>query len=218
MLTALTAVLFDMDGTITDTEAHYVHAFDRLAAAAEVRLTKAHHQAVVGASFESMAETAERAGIAGTRREIIAAIEAAVLDGIRGSEPVWQPGALELVAQLRAAGVATALVTMSYRSLADEVVASIPFEAFDVIVTGDEVERGKPHPDAYLRAAERLGVDIADCVVIEDSATGVAAGLAAGARVIAVPFYLPLPESDDYTLWPDGLARRGVNDVVHGVR
>ena len=69
-------------------------------------------------------------------------------------------------------------------------------------IAGDDVAQGKPHPEAYLRAADLLGVDVTACVFIEDSPPGVAAGVAAGAAVVAVPCYLKLPSSAAYTTWP----------------
>ena len=77
-----------------------------------------------------------------------------------------------------------------------EVVEALPSGAFDVSVVGDDVERGKPHPDPYLLAAERLGVDITRCLAIEDSPTGVASALAAGATVLAVPHHVDVPMRD----------------------
>jgi len=78
-------------------------------------------------------------------------------------------------------------VTMSWRRLADAVLAEAPQGVFVGSVTGDEVANGKPAPDPYLAAAELIGVDPADCVAIEDSPTGVASALAAGCRTVAVP-------------------------------
>jgi HAD superfamily hydrolase (TIGR01509 family) len=98
----------------------------------------------------------------------------------------WQPGALELLAALRGAGVRCAVVTMSYRRFAEAVLTQGPAGAFDVVITGDEVVHGKPHPEPYLRAAEALGVDIERCVAIEDSPPGVASALASGARTLGV--------------------------------
>jgi beta-phosphoglucomutase-like phosphatase (HAD superfamily) len=86
---------------------------------------------------------------------------------------------------------------MSWRRFADEVITALPIGAFDVSVVGEDVERGKPHPDAYLLAAERLGVDITKCVAIEDSPTGVASALAAGAIVLAVPHHVDVPMRHD---------------------
>lgn len=207
------AVLFDMDGTITDTERYYIGAFNAMAAERGLTLSDDDGEAMVGASFESMFKTAAAAGITGDSDQLTAKLVEAVLAGIR-REVTWMPGALELLRELRDAGVPTALVTMSYRAIADAVSQRIPFSAFDAVVAGDEVARGKPHPEPYERAAQLLSVDIAACIVVEDSAAGVAAGIAAGTRVVAVPSYVALPESSSYTLWPGGLAGRRLSDIT----
>ncbi|MEX2628109.1 MAG: HAD-IA family hydrolase, partial [Ilumatobacteraceae bacterium] len=99
----------------------------------------------------------------------------------------WRPGALELLAALRDAGVPCALVTMSWRRFVDPVLTALPDGTFDAVVTGDEIARGKPHPDPYERAARLLDFDPRDCVAIEDSPTGVRSAVAAGCRVLGVP-------------------------------
>jgi len=110
-------------------------------------------------------------------------------------------------------------VTMSYASLAGVVAAALPAGSFATIVTGDQVNDGKPHPEAYETAARRLGVDPRCCVAIEDSPTGVASARAAGCRVVAVPHHVPLAPSPDWTLvssltevtveWLQGLVSNG---------
>jgi beta-phosphoglucomutase-like phosphatase (HAD superfamily) len=77
----------------------------------------------------------------------------------------------------------------------DAVLTHLPPDPFDVIVAGDEVTHGKPHPEPYLTAAAKLGVDPAQCVVIEDSNTGTESGTAAGAYVVAVPQWVTIPEA-----------------------
>jgi beta-phosphoglucomutase-like phosphatase (HAD superfamily) len=106
--------------------------------------------------------------------------------------PVLMPGAAPLLQELRMMQVPVALVSSSYRVLVDAVLRSglgglAGLGPFDLTLAGDEVVHGKPHPEPYLTAAARLGVDPADCVVLEDSAAGVAAGEAAGCCVVAVP-------------------------------
>jgi HAD superfamily hydrolase (TIGR01509 family) len=125
----------------------------------------------------------------------------------------WRPGARELLAGCRERGIPTALVTMSVRRMAEQVVSSIPFDAFDVVVSGDEVTEPKPHPEAYLRAAELLGVDPRQCVAIEDSVAGLASAVASGATTIGVPHIIPLPDTDEHVLWST-LADRSVDDLV----
>lgn len=206
------AVLWDMDGTIVDTEPYFVDSVASIVAAHGGVLAEADRRALVGADLWDMAAIAIRAG-AGRRaaeivEEIVDAVTRRVRDGVE-----WRPGALELLGGLCAAGIPTALVTGSFRRIADVVVARIPFEAFDVVVAGDEVIRGKPDPEAYLRAAALLGVDAVDCVVIEDSVAGVRAGVAAGASVIAVPFYVDIPVGPAWTVW-ESLAGRDASALV----
>ena len=100
----------------------------------------------------------------------------------------WRPGAPELLRSVRAAGLATALVTTTPRALADIVLRSIRRalgeDPFDVTICGDEVPARKPDPAPYLQAMRALGVGPGECVVIEDSQAGITAGLAAGAAVL----------------------------------
>jgi HAD superfamily hydrolase (TIGR01509 family) len=102
----------------------------------------------------------------------------------------WRPGARELLAALRSAEIPCALVTMSYDRLARTLVDQLPAGTFTTLVTGDQVVDGKPHPEAYLLAAQRLGVEPAACVAIEDSPTGLASAEAAGCVVVAVPHHV----------------------------
>ena len=111
-------------------------------------------------------------------------------------------GTYNLYEAAREAGVPCALVTMSYQAFAEAVVVQGPPDAFDVVVTGDEVEHPKPHPEPYLKAARELGVDIRRCVAIEDSRPGVASALASGARTLAVQHIVPVDAQD-------GLSRVG---------
>ena len=83
---------------------------------------------------------------------------------------------------------------MSWRPLTDLVVSLVPTGVFDVVVTGDAVGHGKPHPEPYLTAARLLGVEAAYCVAIEDSPAGVASAVAAGVPTIAVPHVVPVPQ------------------------
>ena len=117
------------------------------------------------------------------------------------TEIPWQPGAERLLKSLHGR-VPLALVTMSYRSLADAVLDALPVGTFSAVVTGDQVTYGKPHPEPYLRACQALGVRPQDCVVIEDSPAGIGSGLAAGAQVVAMPHVAPLPPDAPVTVVP----------------
>jgi beta-phosphoglucomutase-like phosphatase (HAD superfamily) len=85
--------------------------------------------------------------------------------------------------------------------MAQQVVDAIPFDAFDVIVAGDDVSRGKPHPEPYEKAAALLGFAPKDCIAFEDSSTGLASAEAAGTYAIGIPNVIPIPEKDGRILW-----------------
>jgi HAD superfamily hydrolase (TIGR01509 family) len=138
-----------------------------------------------------------------------------LLDGViaRVAEELpWRPGAPELLAQCVAAGIPCVLVTMSWRRLADALIAAAPSGSFAASITGDEVSNGKPDPEPYLAAAATLGVDPAQCVAIEDSPTGVASALAAGCATLGVPHVVPVAAAPGLTL-VDSLVGLGVPDL-----
>ncbi|WP_198663595.1 HAD family hydrolase [Jiangella endophytica] len=181
------AVLWDMDGTIVDTEPLWMGAEEALVHRHGGTWTDADSLSLVGSDLlEAAAYIRERGNIPMTPQQIVEHMLGEVLTGI-GQGITWQPGVFELLTELRTLGVPQALVTMSYRELADAVVARLPEGLFGAVVTGDEVTNGKPHPEPYLTAARELGATAAECVVIEDSPRGAAAGLAAGALVLSVP-------------------------------
>ena len=129
-----------------------------------------------------------------TPLEIVHELLAGVVARVTEHVP-WRPGARELLASLVAHGVPCALVTMSWESLATAVVSNLPSGTFAVVITGDVVSHGKPHPEPYLSAARLLGVDLGACIAIEDSPPGVASAVAAGIATIAVPHHVEVPET-----------------------
>lgn len=211
------AVLFDMDGTLVDTEPYWMRAETELVESWGGTWTHEDALTLVGNALEVSALVLKSRGVALEVDEIIGTLTDRVMEQLRDAVP-WRPGAQELLASVRGAGVPTALVTMSWRRMA-LAIAEATGADFDVVIAGDEVEKGKPDPEAYLRAADALGVDIVDCVAIEDSEVGVAAAAASGASTIAVPSHVTLPESSAYALWPT-LDGRGLLDLsaVHAVR
>jgi HAD superfamily hydrolase (TIGR01509 family) len=205
-----------MDGTIVDTEPYWIAAERALVEAHGG--TWSHEQAMqlVGQSLTFSAGLLQQAGVGLEIRQIIDTLTAAVIDSVQQQVP-WRPGARELLEDLHLAGVRCALVTMSEGPLARQVVASLPRPYFDILVTGDTVSQGKPHPEAYLAAVERLretdpDLAIGHCVALEDSAPGVAAAVASGVATVAIPHIVPLPRDGRYTLW-DSLAGRTVADL-----
>ena len=181
------AVLWDMDGTLVDTEPYWIAAEYALVADHGGTWTDDDAHALVGSALlTAAAYIRERGGVDLEPEAIVENLLVRVIDGVRDHTP-WQPGARELLEALGAAGVPCALVTMSYASLASAVVEQLPEGTFAAVVTGDQVTHGKPHPEPYLLAARELGVEVRECVAIEDSPTGVASAEAAGCTTLAVP-------------------------------
>jgi HAD superfamily hydrolase (TIGR01509 family) len=188
------AVLFDMDGTLVDSEKIWDVTLDELAARLGGELSAPTRQAMVGSNLASSLQMLhDDLGIAagdldGDARWLLDRTKHYFGHGLP-----WQAGARELLDAVHAAGIPTALVTSTHRDLVDVALRSIGAHYFDVEVCGDEVSRNKPHPEAYLTAAALLGVAAGDCVAIEDSPTGIAAAEAAGCAVLAVPSEVPVP-------------------------
>ncbi|WP_322645520.1 HAD family phosphatase [Oerskovia flava] len=185
------AVLWDMDGTLVDTEPYWIRGEHELVEAHGGTWSHEQALALVGNPLPESARLLQRAGVDLPVEEIVTYLLKRVGEQVREQVP-WQPGALELLSALRAEGVPCALVTMSYRALAQPIVELAPAGAFDVLVCGDEVEHGKPHPEPYLVAAERLGVDVTRCVAIEDSPAGIGSARAAGAATLGVQAVVPV--------------------------
>jgi HAD superfamily hydrolase (TIGR01509 family) len=189
----LEAVLFDMDGTMIDTEPYWIAAEYALVEAFGGTWSDEHAHALVGnALIDSAIYIRDHGRVALEPPEIVDRLLAEVVAATEKEIP-WRPGARELLAELAEQGIACALVTMSYTELARTMTDQLPAGSFTAVVTGDEVHNGKPHPEPYLTAMARLGVSPAGSVAIEDSPTGVAAAEAAGCLVIAVPHHVPIP-------------------------
>jgi HAD superfamily hydrolase (TIGR01509 family) len=191
------AVLWDMDGTLVDTEPYWLQAESDLVHAAGGVWTPEDGLQLVGSGLERSALILQSRGVDLTVEQIIATLTDRVRDQIADAVP-WRAGSRELLRELKDAGIPTALVTMSRRYMALDVVAALGFDGFDVVVAGDDVQNAKPHPEPYLTAAAQLGVAIADCIALEDSEPGVASAVAAGATVFALPLHIPLPPSPAY--------------------
>ncbi len=207
------AVLWDMDGTIVDSEPYWMAAETRMVESFGGVWTHEHGIQLVGRGLEDSASILQRAGVRREIPDIVSTLTDEVTSMLRTSPPEFRPGAVDLLRALREAGIPTALVTMSLRRMADAVVAALAPHDFDAIVSGDSARRPKPYPDPYLQAAELLGVDIERCIVIEDSPGGVRAGLASGAITIGVPHFLPLDDLGAHALWPT-LEDRNPHDLA----
>lgn len=210
------ALLWDMDGTLVDTEDYWTEAAEELLweHSPTASLVEAE---VVGVSLPNVARLLRERGVSLPVDEITVRQTQSVLVmlGQRGLR--WRPGAQELLSAARQAGVQMALVTMASRPVADYVANMLPTEAFAVIVSGDDVEEGKPAPEAYEKALSELGISAAQCVAIEDSTVGLTAARAAGVRTVGVPFHTALEKHCADVMW-DSLEGKGLDELAAVIR
>lgn len=190
------AVLWDMDGTLLDSEKLWDIPLYEAAERLGGQLSLAARQAMVGSNVPTTLDILfadlglepdpdERTDTARFIDKRMAEIMASPLP--------WQPGAVDALALVRSTGLPTALVTSTERALTELALDTIGRSHFDVIICGDEVDgRNKPHPEPYLRAANLLGVAPTHSLAIEDSPTGVTSATAAGCHVIVIPSEVPV--------------------------
>lgn len=205
------AVLWDMDGTLVDTEPYWIRAETELMNAHGIDWSDEQGLEFVGNELITSARMMQDAGLELPAEEIVTTLMDAVIDQIRTSVP-FRPGALELLAELGAEGIPCVMVTMSYRPLAEAVIASCPVGSFVGLIAGDEVSAGKPDPEPYLKGAELLGLDPATCVALEDSKPGLASAEAAGTIAVGIPHLVDLEPRPGRILWTS-LVGRGVDDL-----
>nr|WP_281358943.1 HAD family phosphatase [Flexivirga aerilata] len=190
------AVLWDMDGTLVDTEPLWIAAEKGLVASyGGTWDDDMAHQLVGNPLLVSAQIIRDNSPVTLAPEQIVDYLLARVIEQMRQHLP-WRPGAEQLLKACVAEGIPNALVTMSYRSFADVLIDALPAGTFSAAVTGDRVTHGKPDPEAYSTAVRELGVDAAVCVAIEDSIPGVHAAVAAGVPTIAVPHIVQVPPVD----------------------
>lgn len=181
-----------MDGTLIDSEPFWIEAEQALAARFGVEWTHADGMTLVGNPLSDSAQILQARGIDLPEREIIDTMIDSVTAAVQEAMP-WMPDAKRLLDEVHAAGMRCALVTMSQGRFVEAFLA-VAGHYFEVVVSGEHVSKGKPDPEAYLRAAELLGADPTDCVAIEDSPAGTTSAHRAGAKTIAVKRYADLPD------------------------
>lgn len=181
------AVIFDMDGLLIDSEPVWDGARKWMASQAGRPWTGDDHRAVMGVSTEEWATyMIDRLALDLSPAEVVEAVIGRMVEVYHAGIP-WFPGATAAI-DLAAGHYPTAVASGSHPALIETVMADPAVQGrLSVIVSADEIGVGKPAPDVYLAAAERLGVAPTDCVCLEDSGNGILAGVRAGMRVIAVP-------------------------------
>ena len=196
------AVLWDMDGTLIDSEPYWMRSEGAFAKANNSSWSEADGLSLIGMSlYDSSKIIKEKVGSDLEPEQIIQQLT----DGVSAQlseEIFWRPGAKELLLLLRKKKIKTALVTMSMHRMAKQVVDAIGFDAFDVIVAGDDVRNGKPDPEPYLKAAELLGVKAEECVAFEDSISGLRSAESAGTKAVGIKNIVEIPVVPGRTIWP----------------
>jgi HAD superfamily hydrolase (TIGR01509 family) len=182
----LQAVLWDMDGTLVDTEPYWLAAQSEIARKHGLDWTMQDARATVGQAMPVTATILQERGVALSTEEIINDLLDRVVAKLEGGIP-WLPGAERILAELAAAHIPSALVTMAFSPVATRVASAAPIGTFHAVVAGDAVPHGKPHPGPYLAAAELLSVEPSHCVAVEDSVSGTTSAQTAGMQVVVVP-------------------------------
>ena len=209
------AVVFDHDGLLLDTEAAWTRAEATLFQRHGGSFTAEHKRALIGSSRSASALMLEAMlGLPGCGAALVDELHELVMDEALAGVPP-RPGALELLDAVRAAGVPIALASNSSREFVERVlsVAGLRDGGFAAIVTADDVERPKPAPDVYLAACAALGAAPERAAALEDSPVGVAAALAAGMYVVAVPYFADMP-IDGASLAAESLADPRVGEAL----
>ncbi|GAB37825.1 MULTISPECIES: HAD family hydrolase [Gordonia] len=190
------AVLWDMDGTLLDSEKLWDIAVAELSERHGYVMTPELRESTLGNSMsDALTKVFDASGVPVDERDY-AADERWLLDRVAQLFSVdlpWRPGAFEALTTIFDAGIPMALVTNTVRELTDQALGTIGPHFFAVTVCGDEVEYGKPAPDPYLRAATLLGVEASQCVAVEDSPTGTQSAVSAGCTTIVVPSAADVP-------------------------
>lgn len=188
----MSAILFDMDGTIINSEPLWLQAEIQVMAELGCHWDEQDQINCLGGPMERTEKYMQEKsgnvkpyGYFGQRLN-----EVMKLKFVKDLELI--PNALELITKSKEAGLKTALVTASGRELMNSALTRFPESSFDIAISRDDVANSKPHPEPYLMAAEKLKVKITECLVLEDSMTGVRAGLDSGAQVVAISHIIPI--------------------------
>ena len=186
------AVFFDMDGLLVNSEPLWLEAETELMANyGYTWRTEDQNHCLGGPLSRVGAYMFEKSGMQKSPEYFTTSVIELMTDKLKHGAPVM-PGALELLANLARNNVPTALVSASPRVLVDAVLSSIPGNTFAFSISADDVENPKPNPEAYVKAAHDLGVNIKDCLILEDSPTGVQAATSIGAFTIAIPHFVEI--------------------------
>ncbi len=182
------AVIFDLDGVLADSEPWWNEIDKKLLADYDINYDGEYHRNVLGVSYRLAVEFYKKAFGLSVCTEEMMRRRAEIATEFFAHRIDLFPSVKEVLQQLRRMNLSLAIATSSVSASARPFLDRHRLMAFfDAIVTGDEIERGKPHPDIYLCAAEKLGISADECLVIEDALFGIAAAKNANMHVAAIP-------------------------------
>lgn len=190
------AVLFDHDGTLVDTEPLWELGKQRIVAAHGGEWREQDTQDTLGRPLAVTVERLSALGVPGSLEEVYREFYGVLQEVLEQNPPTFIPGVVPLLEELDREGIPAAIVTNATSEVARYTASLAPDNLFRVIIGDQEVAQGvkpKPDPDAYLQAAQRLGVAPHACVVVEDSPSGAASGVAAGITTVVVPGVQQVP-------------------------
>ena len=189
------AVFFDMDGLMVDSEPEWLQSEIDVTSPFGYVWQDEDQVACLGGPLSRIGEYMfEKCGQQQSPQYFTQTLIDTQAEKMRGNTPTM-PGAVELVRELQSHGVKTALVSASPRNIVDAVLDNLGHDLFPFSISSDDVIRTKPYPDAYLKAADISGSDISNCLIFEDSLTGMRAATASGAYLIAVPHLVTIEEA-----------------------
>jgi HAD superfamily hydrolase (TIGR01509 family) len=190
------AVFFDMDGLLVDSEPEWLQSEKEVTAPFGYTWLEADQIACLGGPLTKVGHYMfEKCGHQESPQYFTQTLIDTQVARMRGNTPTM-PGALELVRELQSQGVKTALVSASPRNIVDAVLDNLGHDLFPFSISSDDVKETKPNPEAYVKAAAMSGSEITNCLVFEDSLTGMNAAIASGAYLIGVPHLVSIEESE----------------------
>jgi HAD superfamily hydrolase (TIGR01509 family) len=190
------AVFFDMDGLFVDSEPQWLLAETELMGDYGYEWTSVDQNYCLGGPLTRVGKYMfDKSGNAESPEFFTRSIIEKMAVKLSAGAPVM-PGALDLLEDLYENNIPTALVSASPRVLVDSVLKSVPTHTFSFSLSADDVTNSKPDPEAYLKAADNLKVSIENCLILEDSPTGVKAATSSGAFTIAVPHFIDITQKD----------------------
>ena len=190
------AVFFDMDGLMVDSEPEWLQSEIEVTAAFGYSWLEEDQVACLGGPLTKVGQYMfDKCGQKQSPEFFTQTLIDTQVARMRGNTPTM-PGAIELVRELQLHGVKTALVSASPRNIVDAVLDNLGHDLFPFSISSDDVAVTKPDPECYLKAASMSGSEISNCLVFEDSITGMTAAKASGAYLIAVPHLVSVAESE----------------------